>query len=104
MDMWLDLSVYQRLCGFEVIGRANDLTINTGTIPQIHTFCHLEETREGKRQFKNASTGLGLYRWKGGRLTRKLFNWKFLPHYLACKEDDGTLFPENSEYSKRTKD
>lgn len=34
---------------------------------------------------KNASSGLGLFWWRGGRLTRQLFNWKVLPSYLACK-------------------
>lgn len=34
---------------------------------------------------KNLSSGLGLFWWRGGRLTRQLFNWKVLPRSLACK-------------------
>lgn len=60
---------------------------------------------------KNASSGLGLFWWRGGRLTRKLFSWKILPHTLACKaarqgggkKIDGILYPENSDFPKRSK-
>lgn len=60
---------------------------------------------------KNASSGLGLYWWRGGRLTRKLFNWKVLPRSLACKaarqgggkKINGILYPENSDFPKRSK-
>ncbi|XP_024985187.1 DDT domain-containing protein PTM isoform X1 [Cynara cardunculus var. scolymus] len=65
---------------------------------------------------KNASSGLGLFWWRGGRLTRKLFSWKVLPHSLACKaarqvlnflgggkKIDGILYPENSDFPKRSK-
>lgn len=33
----------------------------------------------------NAGSGLGLFWWRGGRLSRRLFNWKVLPQSLACK-------------------
>ncbi|KAI3814186.1 hypothetical protein L1987_18934 [Smallanthus sonchifolius] len=60
---------------------------------------------------KNASSGLGLFWWRGGRLTRQLFNWKVLPRSLACKaarqgggkKIDGILYPENSDFPKRSK-
>ncbi|KAJ9537124.1 hypothetical protein OSB04_029857 [Centaurea solstitialis] len=60
---------------------------------------------------KNASSGLSLFWWRGGRLTRKLFSWKVLPRSLACKaarqgggkKIDGILYPENSEFPKRSK-
>lgn len=32
-----------------------------------------------------AATGLTLYWWRGGRVSRPLFNWKVLPHFLARK-------------------
>lgn len=49
--------------------------------------------------------------WRGGRLTRQLFNYKILPHSLAskgarqagCKKISGMLYPDGSEFSKRTK-
>lgn len=60
---------------------------------------------------KNAASGLGLFWWRGGRLTRKLFSWKVLPHSLASKaarqgggkKIEGILYPENSDFPKRTK-
>ncbi|KAJ7964054.1 DDT domain-containing protein PTM-like [Quillaja saponaria] len=59
----------------------------------------------------NAASGLGIFWWRGGRLSRKLFNWKVLPCSLACKaarqagckKISGILYPENSEYAKRSK-
>ncbi|KAK2973175.1 hypothetical protein RJ640_009805 [Escallonia rubra] len=59
----------------------------------------------------NAATGLGLLWWRGGRLSRQLFNWKALPHSLAskaarqggCKKIPGILYPESSEFAKRSK-
>ncbi|KAK3005003.1 hypothetical protein RJ639_016120, partial [Escallonia herrerae] len=59
----------------------------------------------------NAATGLGLLWWRGGRLSRQLFNWKALPHSLAskaarqggCRKIPGILYPESSEFAKRSK-
>jgi len=33
----------------------------------------------------NAGSGLSLFWWRGGRLSRRLFNWKLLPQSLARK-------------------
>lgn len=33
----------------------------------------------------NTASGLGMYWWRGGRLSRKLFNCKALPHSLVTK-------------------
>lgn len=33
----------------------------------------------------NTASGLGMYWWRGGRLSRKLFNLKVLPHSLVTK-------------------
>ena len=33
----------------------------------------------------SAATGLSLFWWRGGRLSRKLFNWKVVPRSLASK-------------------
>lgn len=32
-----------------------------------------------------AATGLGLFWWRGGRLSRELFKWKVLPRSLVSK-------------------
>ncbi|XP_071704699.1 DDT domain-containing protein PTM-like [Rutidosis leptorrhynchoides] len=63
------------------------------------------------RSLKNALTGLVLFWWRGGRLTRKLFNWKGLPRALACKaarqgggkKIDGITYPEHYDFPKRNK-
>ncbi|KAL5565828.1 hypothetical protein UlMin_028992 [Ulmus minor] len=59
----------------------------------------------------NTSSGLGIFWWRGGRLTRQLFNCKVLPRSLVskaarqagCTKIQGILYPENSEYAKRSK-
>lgn len=33
----------------------------------------------------NASSGLGLLWWRGGRLSRRIFDWKVLPRALVSK-------------------
>lgn len=33
----------------------------------------------------NTASGLGMFWWRGGRLSRKVFNWKVLPHSLVSK-------------------
>ncbi|XP_028789234.1 DDT domain-containing protein PTM isoform X2 [Neltuma alba] len=58
----------------------------------------------------NAS-GLGTYWWRGGRLSRHLFNWKVLPCSLVtkaarqagCAKIPGILYLENSDFPKRSK-
>ncbi|XP_052197316.1 DDT domain-containing protein PTM isoform X7 [Diospyros lotus] len=58
----------------------------------------------------NAARGLGLLWWRGGRLSRKLFNWKGLPRSLAlkaarqggCTKVPGILYLDSSEFSRRS--
>lgn len=59
----------------------------------------------------NAGTGLGLFWWRGGTLSRRLFNWKVLPQSLArkaarqggCKKIPDMLYPDSSDFAKRSK-
>ncbi|KAM0997171.1 hypothetical protein ACFX2I_007044 [Malus domestica] len=59
----------------------------------------------------NAASGLGMFWWRGGRLSRQVFSWKVLPRSLTskgarqagCTKILGILYPENSEYAKRSK-
>ncbi|XP_050368365.1 DDT domain-containing protein PTM [Argentina anserina] len=59
----------------------------------------------------NAGSGLGMFWWRGGRLSRQVFSWKILPRSLTskaarqggCTKIMGILYPENSEYAKRSK-
>ncbi|KAK4356493.1 hypothetical protein RND71_025464 [Anisodus tanguticus] len=59
----------------------------------------------------NAGSGLGLFWWRGGRLSRQLFNWKVLPQSLARKaarqgggkKTPDMLYLDNSDFAKRSK-
>ncbi|CAH9133281.1 unnamed protein product [Cuscuta epithymum] len=59
----------------------------------------------------NAGSGLGLLWWRGGRLSRQIFSWKVLPRSLACKaarlggckKIPGVLYPDGSDFAKRSK-
>ncbi|RDY00551.1 DDT domain-containing protein PTM, partial [Mucuna pruriens] len=59
----------------------------------------------------NTASGLGMYWWRGGRLSRKLFNSKVLPHSLVtkaarqggCRKIPGILYPENSDFARRSR-
>ncbi|CAN1189399.1 DDT domain-containing protein PTM [Linum perenne] len=59
----------------------------------------------------NSTGGLRMLWWRGGKLSRKLFSWKVLPLNLASKaarqaghtKIPGILYPENSDFAKRTK-
>lgn len=59
----------------------------------------------------NAGSGLGLFWWRGGRLSRRIFNWKVSPQSLArkaarqggCKKIPDMLYPDSSDYAKRSK-
>lgn len=59
----------------------------------------------------NTASGLGMYWWRGGRLSRKLFNLKVLPHSLVtkaarqggCRKIPGILYPENSDFARRSR-
>ncbi|KAI3461148.1 hypothetical protein Pfo_017811 [Paulownia fortunei] len=58
-----------------------------------------------------AASGLTLFWWRGGKASRKLFNWKVLPRSLAskagrqggCKKILGIQYPDSGEYAKRMK-
>ncbi|EPS62528.1 hypothetical protein M569_12262, partial [Genlisea aurea] len=57
------------------------------------------------------ASGLSLFWWRGGRGSRKIFNWKVLPRALVskaarqggCRKIPGILYSENGDYAKRTK-
>ncbi|KAJ1420637.1 Zinc finger, PHD-type [Sesbania bispinosa] len=59
----------------------------------------------------NTNGGLGMFWWRGGRLSRKLFNWKALPRSLVtkaarqagCTKIPGILYPENSDFARRNR-
>ncbi|KAJ8551332.1 hypothetical protein K7X08_000702 [Anisodus acutangulus] len=61
--------------------------------------------------FSKAGSGLGLFWWRGGRLSRRLFNWKVLPQSLARKaarqgggkKIPDMLYTDGSDFAKRSR-
>ncbi|CAK7331144.1 unnamed protein product [Dovyalis caffra] len=59
----------------------------------------------------NSASGLSMFWWRGGRLSRQLFCWKVLPFSLiskaarqaGCMKIPGILYPENSDFAKRSR-
>ncbi|XP_022887696.1 DDT domain-containing protein PTM-like [Olea europaea var. sylvestris] len=59
----------------------------------------------------SSANGLSLFWWRGGRISRQLYNWKVLPRFLASKaarqggykKIQGILYPDSGEYAKRSK-
>ncbi|KAD3640268.1 hypothetical protein E3N88_29491 [Mikania micrantha] len=120
--LMLEANIWLRAFSDEWIKHV-DSVITVGSALHVTSKLRMTSTRNvvGKKRSKsldpephtpkNASSGMGLYWWRGGRLTRQLFNWKVLPCSLACKaarqgggkKIDGILYPENSDYPKRSK-
>lgn len=69
-------------------------------VPELETTITTKSTSE-----------LSSYWWRGGRLSRQLFNWRVLPRSLAsraarqagCKKIPGILYPDGSEFPTRSK-
>ncbi|XP_050225867.1 DDT domain-containing protein PTM [Mercurialis annua] len=59
----------------------------------------------------NSSSGLSMLWWRGGRVSRRLFSWKAVPCSLVSKAARqagskkilGVVYPENSDFAKRSK-
>ncbi|XP_024012206.1 DDT domain-containing protein PTM isoform X2 [Eutrema salsugineum] len=65
----------------------------------------------GVNRTAKKNVGLTMCWWRGGRISRQLFNWKVLPRSLVSKAArqggsmniPGILYPENSEPAKRSR-
>ncbi|KAK9273798.1 hypothetical protein L1049_018608 [Liquidambar formosana] len=65
----------------------------------------------GPTPSSNAASGLSMFWWRGGRISRHVFNWKVLPRSLArkaarqagCTKIPGISYLESSEFAKRSK-
>ncbi|GFS30983.1 PHD-finger and DNA binding domain-containing protein [Actinidia rufa] len=63
------------------------------------------------KPLSKAAAGLGLFWWRGGRISRELFKWKVCPRSLAskaarqagCTKIPGVLYPDSSEFANRSK-
>ncbi|KAL9296222.1 hypothetical protein ACSQ67_022118 [Phaseolus vulgaris] len=97
------------------------------SVPTMGSAVHIVVSRTssrhgiGKKRVRNSDTetssssngasGLGMYWWRGGRLSRKLFNLKALPHSLVtkaarqggCNKIPGILYLENSDFARRSR-
>ncbi|KAF8009249.1 hypothetical protein BT93_J0286 [Corymbia citriodora subsp. variegata] len=66
---------------------------------------------ESKKPSHSSSSGPSLFWRRGGRLSRRLFNWKVLPRSLihkaarqaGCIKIPGILYPESSDIPRRSK-
>ncbi|KAK1439444.1 hypothetical protein QVD17_05262 [Tagetes erecta] len=96
------------------VGSASHVVTSKFRMPSTRNVAGKKRSKgldEEPHSSKSVSSGLGLFWWRGGRLTRQLFNWKVLPSSLACKaarqgggkKIDGILYPENSDFPKRSK-
>ncbi|XWS52571.1 hypothetical protein CRYUN_Cryun11dG0082300 [Craigia yunnanensis] len=66
---------------------------------------------DGESNPTNPAVGPSICWWRGGRVSRQLFNWKVLPRSLVSKaarqaggkKIPGILYPETSDFAKRSK-
>ncbi|PIA48260.1 hypothetical protein AQUCO_01400680v1 [Aquilegia coerulea] len=95
------------------MGSASHVLTNSAPVSVKHT--------GGRKRVKNADPGSSstskgsakssIFWWRGGRLTRQLFNCKVLPQALAfkggrqagCKKIFDILYPDGSEFAKRSR-
>lgn len=66
---------------------------------------------ESNKPSHSSSSGPSMFWWRGGRLSRRVFNWKVLPRSLihkaarqgGCMKIPGILYPESSDIARRIK-
>ncbi|XP_030522425.2 DDT domain-containing protein PTM [Rhodamnia argentea] len=66
---------------------------------------------ESSKPSHNSSSAPSTFWWRGGRLSRRVFNWKVLPRSLihkaarqaGCMKIPGILYPESSDFARRSK-
>lgn len=95
------------------IGSASHIVTSSVRVPSKHVIGRKRSRGPDSEpnSSSNASSGLGLLWWRGGKISRHLFNWKVLPHSFAskaarqagCKKIPGVLYPDSSEFAKRSK-
>ncbi|KAK9032618.1 hypothetical protein V6N11_056877 [Hibiscus sabdariffa] len=88
-----------------------DSAIAMGSASHIVIASSRGSAKHGIARTSNPAVGPSICWWRGGRVSRQLFNWKVLPHPLVSKAARqgggkkilGILYPESSEFSKRSK-
>ncbi|XP_061362433.1 DDT domain-containing protein PTM [Gastrolobium bilobum] len=93
------------------MGSATHVVVNTSRTSSRHGIGRKRARYSDIESSSNATGGLGMYWWRGGRLSRKLFNWKVLPRSLVtkaarqagCVKIPGILYPENSDFARRSR-
>ncbi|CAN0891828.1 DDT domain-containing protein PTM [Linum grandiflorum] len=117
----LESNVHQRAISAEwlkhidssaVVGSASHIVVNSKTTASKSALGRKRgRSAESEPRPSNATGGLRMLWWRGGKLSRKLFSWKVLPLSLASKaarqaghtKIQGILYPENSDFARRTK-
>nr|GMD24470.1 DDT domain-containing protein PTM [Ipomoea batatas] len=103
---------FKNVDSLATIGSACHIVTNRGRVSSRHGMGKKVLHSDLKSNpSSNAGSGLGLFWWRGGRLSRQLFSWKVLPRSLAskaarqggCKKIPGILYPDGAELAKRSK-
>lgn len=77
---------FKHVDSLATIGSACHIVTNRGRVSSRHGIGKKVLRSDLKSNpSSNAGSGLGLFWWRGGRLSRQLFSWKVLPRSLACK-------------------
>ncbi|XP_057456747.1 DDT domain-containing protein PTM isoform X2 [Lotus japonicus] len=94
-------------------GSATHIVVSSSRTSSRHSIGRKRARYSDVESSSSSSTasGLGMYWWRGGRLSRKLFNCKVLPRSLVtkaarqagCMKIPGVLYLENSDFARRSR-
>ncbi|KAK7258117.1 hypothetical protein RIF29_32569 [Crotalaria pallida] len=98
---------------FTTMGSSTHIVVSSSRTSSRHGIARKRARNSDIRSNSSSksTSGLGIYWWRGGRLSRQLFNWKSLPRSLVskaarqagCTKIPGILYPENSDFARRSK-
>ncbi|GMI94647.1 DDT-PHD PROTEIN3 [Hibiscus trionum] len=88
-----------------------DSAVTMGSASHIVIASSRGSAKHGITRTSNPAVGPSICWWRGGRVSRQLFNWKVLPRSLVSKAARqgggkkilGIFYPESSDFSKRSK-
>ncbi|KAE8712190.1 DNA binding,zinc ion binding,DNA binding, putative isoform 2 [Hibiscus syriacus] len=88
-----------------------DSAVTMGSASHIVIASSRGSAKHGIARTSNPAVGPSICWWRGGTFSRQLFNWKVLPRSLVSKaarqgggkKIPGILYPESSDFSKRSK-
>ncbi|XP_057955453.1 DDT domain-containing protein PTM isoform X2 [Malania oleifera] len=107
-DDWL-----KHVDSFVTVGSASHVVTSSPRVSSKHGISRkrAKNSESVSNSSANIATGLGIFWWRGGRLSCQLFSWKVLPRLLVskaarqagCTKIPGILYPDNSDFAKRSK-